>query len=96
VVSSSLDQTVRVWDIGGLRKKTVAPGGEDLLRLPQVRLSFSEAVVVCPQLLWGWRDELPTPDLNDECLTISPSHTKKTFKDEVETQGAACRRRDCR
>ena len=39
MVSSSLDQTVRVWDIGGLRKKSVAPGGgEDMLRLPQVCL----------------------------------------------------------
>ena len=36
VVSASLDQTVRVWDISGLRKKTVAPGGDDVLRLPQV------------------------------------------------------------
>lgn len=36
VVSASLDQTVRVWDIAGLRKKTVAPGGDDVLRLPQV------------------------------------------------------------
>ncbi len=35
VVSSSLDQTVRVWDIGGLKKKTVS-GGDDMLRLPQV------------------------------------------------------------
>ena len=26
VVSASLDQTVRVWDISGLRKKSVAPG----------------------------------------------------------------------
>ena len=26
MVSASLDQTVRVWDIGGLRKKNVAPG----------------------------------------------------------------------
>jgi hypothetical protein len=34
VVSASLDQTVRVWDIGGLRKKTVAPADE-LLRIPQ-------------------------------------------------------------
>lgn len=39
VVSASLDQTVRVWDIAGLRKKTVAPGSEDVLRMPQVRLS---------------------------------------------------------
>ena len=36
VVSASLDQTVRVWDISGLRKKTVAPGGDEVLRLPQV------------------------------------------------------------
>ena len=36
VVSASLDQTVRVWDISGLRKKTVSPGGDDVLRLPQV------------------------------------------------------------
>ena len=36
VVSSSLDQTVRVWDIGGLRKKSAAPGSDDMLRLPQV------------------------------------------------------------
>eukprot|EP00891_Asterochloris_glomerata_P008996 jgi/Astpho2/8996/fgenesh1_pm.00133_%23_27_t len=36
VVSASLDQTVRVWDISGLRKKTVAPGGDEVLRLPQM------------------------------------------------------------
>ena len=36
VVSASLDQTVRVWDIGGLRKKNVAPMGDDALRLSQV------------------------------------------------------------
>ncbi|KAH7294458.1 hypothetical protein KP509_27G001800 [Ceratopteris richardii] len=35
VVSASLDQTVRVWDIGALRKKTVAPA-EDILRLSQM------------------------------------------------------------
>lgn len=35
-MSASLDQTVRVWDISGLRKKTVAPTGEDVLRIPQV------------------------------------------------------------
>lgn len=27
VVSASLDLTVRVWDISGLRKKNLAPGG---------------------------------------------------------------------
>lgn len=26
VVSASLDQTIRIWDISGLRKKSVAPG----------------------------------------------------------------------
>ena len=36
VVSASLDQTVRVWDISGLRKKTVSPGGDDMMRMPQV------------------------------------------------------------
>ena len=30
VVSASLDQTVRVWDISGLRKKSVAPRGEEV------------------------------------------------------------------
>ena len=38
MVSASLDQTVRVWDISGLRKKTVSPGGDDIMRLPQVLL----------------------------------------------------------
>ena len=38
MVSASLDQTVRVWDISGLRKKTVSPGGDDIMRLPQVML----------------------------------------------------------
>ncbi len=35
MVSASLDQTVRVWDIGALRKKGVAPA-EDLMRLTQM------------------------------------------------------------
>ncbi|GJN30202.1 hypothetical protein PR202_gb18491 [Eleusine coracana subsp. coracana] len=35
VVSASLDQTVRVWDIGALRKKSVSPA-DDLLRLTQM------------------------------------------------------------
>jgi coatomer protein complex subunit alpha (xenin) len=30
VASASLDQTVRVWDISGLRKKTVAPGSQGM------------------------------------------------------------------
>lgn len=34
-MSASLDQTVRVWDIGALRKKTVSPA-DDILRLTQM------------------------------------------------------------
>lgn len=50
--AASLDQTVRVWDISGLRKKGAAPGADDALRMPQVggcrgepggRGGFSEA-----------------------------------------------------
>jgi len=35
VVSASLDQTVRVWDIGALRKKSVSPA-DDIMRLTQM------------------------------------------------------------
>lgn len=35
VVSASLDQTVRVWDIGALRKKSVSPA-DDIMRLSQM------------------------------------------------------------
>jgi coatomer protein complex subunit alpha (xenin) len=35
VVSSSLDQTIRVWDIGSLTKKIVSPTNE-ILRLTQM------------------------------------------------------------
>ncbi|PNH11699.1 Coatomer subunit alpha-1 [Tetrabaena socialis] len=45
VVSASLDQTVRVWDISGLRKKTVAPGGEEVMRMPQVGRGWSGMIV---------------------------------------------------
>ena len=37
VASASLDQTIRIWDVSGLRKKTVAPGAgglDDHLRNP--------------------------------------------------------------
>ncbi|KAL6076308.1 Coatomer subunit alpha, variant 3 [Balamuthia mandrillaris] len=54
VVSASLDQTVRVWDLSGLRNKTVsaAPhspamgGGDDSLRLGQNDLFGNPSVVV--------------------------------------------------
>jgi WD40 repeat protein len=51
VASASLDQTVRVWDISGLRKKTVSPGGEDVLRLPQVQLCEANMVQLCHHML---------------------------------------------
>ena len=43
VVSASLDQTVRVWDIGALRKKTVSPA-DDVLRLSQMNTDLFEGV----------------------------------------------------
>ena len=56
VVSASLDQTVRVWDISGLRKKTVAPGGDDVLRLPQVSMHLPSLQGTCPcsTCLYSW------------------------------------------
>ena len=54
VVSASLDQTVRVWDIGGLRKKTVAPGGEDVLRLPQVGAPVQALPTPQPHRAGSW------------------------------------------
>ncbi|MFS8024266.1 putative transcription factor WD40-like family [Helianthus anomalus] len=35
VVSASLDQVIRVWDIGALKKKTASPA-DDILRLSQM------------------------------------------------------------
>ncbi|KAF9609189.1 hypothetical protein IFM89_013579 [Coptis chinensis] len=39
VVSASLDQTIRVWDIGALRKKTVS-SADDSLRLSEMSLDM--------------------------------------------------------
>ncbi len=44
-----------MWDIGGLRKKTVAPGGggggpDDMLRLPQVQ---GAGVGLLTEMRWG-------------------------------------------
>ena len=56
VASASLDQTVRVWDIGGLRKKTVAPGagGGDDMRMLQaggrVRQDVGATTLSCRSL----------------------------------------------
>ena len=61
VASASLDQTVRVWDIGGLRKKSVAPGGggggggpDDMLRLPQVSAKRRAHVAIAGRRLAWW------------------------------------------
>lgn len=40
VVSASLDQTVRVWDIGALRKKSTVSPADDILRLSQMNADF--------------------------------------------------------
>lgn len=50
-MSASLDQTVRVWDISGLRKKFVSPGShgsphDDGLRLPQNELFGNTDAIV--------------------------------------------------
>lgn len=45
LVSASLDQSVRVWDFSGLRKKSVAPGPSGLadhLRNPQATDLFGQ------------------------------------------------------
>ena len=39
VVSASLDQTVRVWDISALKKKSASPT-DDILRLGQMNTDF--------------------------------------------------------
>ena len=44
-MSASLDQTVRVWDIGALKKKSAAPV-DDILRLGQMNSDFFGGVDV--------------------------------------------------
>jgi coatomer protein complex subunit alpha (xenin) len=47
IVTASLDNTLRVWDISGLRKKTVSPaslGGDDH-RAPPDLFGSTDAVV---------------------------------------------------
>ena len=49
LVSASLDQSVRVWDFSGLRKKSVAPGPSGLaehLRNPQATDLFGQVMVI--------------------------------------------------
>jgi coatomer protein complex subunit alpha (xenin) len=53
VVSASLDQTVRVWDISGLRKKNISPGAvsaESALNIPQTDLFGTTDAMVKHQL----------------------------------------------
>jgi coatomer subunit alpha len=55
VVSASLDQSVRVWDVTGLRKK-VAPGPAvlyDHMRNPQAPDLFGQADAVVKHVLEG-------------------------------------------
>lgn len=57
VVSASLDQTVRVWDISGLRKKNVSPGPtgmmEDHLKNPHSTDLFGASDVFVKHVLEG-------------------------------------------
>lgn len=74
VVSASLDQTVRVWDISGLRKKSVAPSSDDVLRLPQVRPESSCLI----RILWQHCCVIAVPHAVDvggeqSALAASPS-----------------------
>lgn len=57
LVSASLDQSVRVWDFSGLRKKSVAPGPTGLaehLRNPQATDLFGQVIYVCNQIFYLW------------------------------------------
>ena len=55
MISASLDQTVRVWDISGLRKKNVAPGpgGMDVVRSAGQTELFGQQDVVVKFVLEG-------------------------------------------
>ena len=56
VVSASLDQTVRVWDISGLRKKNVAPGPgglDDHIRNPGHTDLFGTSDAIVKHVLEG-------------------------------------------
>lgn len=55
VISASLDQTIRVWDISGLRKKNVAPGhgGMDAVRSAGQTELFGQTDVVVKFVLEG-------------------------------------------
>ncbi len=58
VASASLDQTIRIWDIAGLRKKTVAPGVggmDDHLRNPSGTDLFGSSDAIVKHVLEvGW------------------------------------------
>ncbi len=68
IVTGSLDNTLRVWDISGLRKKTVAPGslgGDDRAPPPDLFGSTDATVKVCLVL------RLRCSSNNVQCLIFS-------------------------
>lgn len=61
LVSASLDQSVRVWDFSGLRKKSVAPGPSGLaehLRNPQATDLFGQVMVIRHAFLFIYASSL--------------------------------------
>ena len=65
VVSASLDQTVRVWDISGLRKKSVAPGpgGRGRIQKLNTDIAVHYSLLACPGLEDQIKQHTNTPDL---------------------------------
>jgi hypothetical protein len=65
VVSASLDQTIRVWDISGLRKKNVAPGADEVRGS---RNAAAQSSAVAQTDLFGQPDVLVKHVLEGECI----------------------------
>lgn len=83
VVSASLDQTVRVWDISGLRKQG-STGGDDFMKIGQLNQElFGSSDVMVKYILEGhergvnWAAFHPTQDL---IVSASDDKTVRLWK----------------
>lgn len=57
MASASLDQSIRIWDISGLRKKTVAPGVgglDDRIRNPGTTDLFGTSDAIVKHVMEVW------------------------------------------